>query len=409
MRQPASLALSPLTRPRPARWIALPLAKLAACAGDPDPGVKQGQAGDDTAADTADTGAVPEGCRADGGDANKSRTALISLPYTRSGGQSDAWAAWSLSGAGELQPADQTFPGGRATTGEAVFTPDGQLALAPLEDGGLMLFDAEAGTATALAPDLYAERIVMHPSGASAWIVDGNWPENGGGIYPVDIACDAPEIEVGRRWISAKLPADLLPLPDGRFLVAGREVAGADEDADIALISAEGDLLSSADAFGDNDAIVSDAALTLDGRYALLADISEFSGVPTRVAIVELSGDDLTPVQILDVEDPIALLTAPDDDRVIVVSGYANALRALERTGDDQQPFRLSGEPDYLGASPQLPGAAAMIRRGDLRGRLLVAEVEGVHQFDTLGGLTDLGLTATGGVEGIVGAVGVQP
>lgn len=384
---------------------------LAACTGA-DPGVKQGQAGDDTAADSAadsaDTGTPVEGCRADMGDPDRDRAVLISLPYTRSGGQSDAWEAWSLSGAGDLA-GGPGFTGGRATGGGAVFTPDGQIALAPTEDGGLTLYDAQARTATVLAPDLYAERIIMDPSGERAWVVDGNWPDNGGGIYPVDIACDAPEITVGRRWIPAKLPADLLPLADGRYLVAGREIDGADPQDDLILVDADGARISGTDAFGDNEAVVSDAALTLDGRYALLADISEFSGVPTRVAVVEIAGDDLSPVQVIDVEDPVALLTAPDDDRVVVISGYANAVRSLERTGDDAEPFRLAAEPGYLGAAPQLPGAAAMIRRGSLRGRMLVAEVEGVHQFDTLGGLTDLGLTPTGGVEGIVGAIGVQP
>ena len=387
----------------------LPALCLAACTAGTEPGVKQGQAGDDSAADSADSATPPvEGCRADMGDPDRDRAVLISLPYTRSGGQSDGWEAWSISGAGDLAEG-AGFTGGRATRGEAVFTPDGALALAPTEDGGLMLYAAGAGTAEILAPDLYAERVVMDPSGERAWIVDGNWPENGGGIYPVTIACDAPTVEVGRRWISAKLPADLLPLADGRYLVAGREVEGADPQDDLILVDADGAWISGADAFGDNDAIVSDAALTLDGRYALLADISEFSGVPTRVAIVGIDGDTLSPVQVIDVEDPVALLTAPDDDRVIVVSGYANAVYALERTGDTTEPFRLTGEPDYLGAAPQLPGAAAMIRRGSLRGRLLVAEVEGVHQFDTLGGLTDLGITPTGGVDGIVGAIGAQP
>lgn len=379
--------------------------------------IKQGGAGGADSGDTGDTGTIPDGCRADGGDPDKDRAVLVAFPYTAGGGQADAWGAWSLNADALLMQDSRRLDLGRAAMGEMVFTPDGQIGLAPLEDGSLLVYDAEAGTGSVLAEgsgaDLYAERVVMEPSGERAWIIDGNWAENGGGVYPVDIDCIAPTVTVGDRWLPAKLPADLLLLDGssgtGGRVVIGREVPGASRGDDLALVDADGTWIAGADAFGDDDAIVSDAALTLDGQYILIADISEFSGVPTRVAVVALAGDTLTPVQIIDVEDPVDLEVAPDDDRVVVVSGYANALFSLDRTDDPGSPFRLAAEPDWLGTAPQLPGAAVQIRRGSLRGHLLVSETEGVRQVDILGGVTDRGVVATGGIDGIAGSIGVQP
>ena len=61
---------------------------------------------------------------------------------------------------------------------------------------------------------------------------------------------------------------------------------------------------------------------------------------------------------------------------------------------------------------PQLPGAAALLRRGSLSGLVLVAETEGVRAvlLGPDGAAEDLGLTTLGtSFEGIAGAVGVQP
>lgn len=375
---------------------------LLACQTDTLP--KHGQS--DTAVDTAAT--IAEGCRADPGDPDKDREVVLSFPYDARGRQADLWGTWALSADGNLNPSSTRFSMGRSTMAEVVFTPDGRLALVPQEDGSIGII-SEDGVVDMGLEGIYAERIVMEPSGEQAWAIDGNWQENGGGIYPLSIACDSPTVTLGERWLEAKLPADMLLLGDQRVVI-GREVPGSAEGDDLALVDASGAFLAGADAFGDDDAVVTDAVLSRDGRYVLIADNSEFSGVPTRVAVVEIEGDALIPRQVINIEDPVGLFVAPDDGRVVVVSGYANALFVLDRTDALDAPYQLGGEPDYLGSSPQLPGSAALVMRGSLKGRLLVAEVEGVRQVDIEGGVVDRGLVPSeGSMEAIVGAIGVQP
>jgi hypothetical protein len=76
------------------------------------------------------------------------------------------------------------------------------------------------------------------------------------------------------------------------------------------------------------------------------------------------------------------------------------------------QPFTVRGELAYAAGGPQLPGALAMVERGALDGRVLIADVRGLFVVDFHpgavvedAGLTDLG----GGTEDIVVGVGVQP
>ncbi|HND34269.1 MAG TPA: hypothetical protein PLA94_29910, partial [Myxococcota bacterium] len=150
--------------------------------------------------------------------------------------------------------------------------------------------------------------------------------------------------------------------------------------------------------------------LSRDGRYLLISDNSEFSGVPTRIAVVEVGENSLIPVQVLDIEDPVGLFVAPDDDRVVVLSGYGDALFVLERTDNEAAPYVDTGAPSYRGGRPQLPGVGALIERGDLKGLLLLTEVEGVRQVQIQGGVEDWGLVESGpGLEDIPGAMGVMP
>ncbi|HND32064.1 MAG TPA: hypothetical protein PLA94_18800, partial [Myxococcota bacterium] len=127
---------------------------------------------------TDDTGAPPiaDGCRADPGDPNKDRELLLALPYESNGDQTDTWAAWTLSGDGELRTSASRFSMGRATAGQVVYTPDGSVALAPQSDGTLGVYAEGTVVETALG-DIYAEHIVMDPSGEKAWAIDGNWPD----------------------------------------------------------------------------------------------------------------------------------------------------------------------------------------------------------------------------------------
>lgn len=392
----------------------LALAALLGSACDPaaDSSVKV----DDTGADTADTAEpVVDGCHATPQARDRARLAVVSLPYGEDGAASDTWAVLSLSEDGALSDSGARFEMGRAWSGEVVFTPDASYGYAVQDDGTIGVFAVEDGAVTVLEAawdgGVYAVRAVMDPSGETLWVVDGNWPEYGGGLYAVPIDCADGTLGEAILVGAAKLPADLLLLDEGRAALVGRELEGAADGEDVSLLDwPSGARVAGVDAFGDDDAIVSDAAF-IDGLI-LVADYSEFSGVPTRIAAVRAQTDGLEAAQILDIEDPITIVPSPWGGQVLVVSGYGDALFLVSVDADADAPLAEVTELDYAGGRPQLPGAAALLRRGSLSGLVLVAETEGVRavSLGPDGAAEDLGLTTLGtSFEGIAGAVGVQP
>ncbi len=411
--------------------ILLPLLTLLACKEDalgPDPeglppigdtGAETGAAGD--SADTADSAApAAEGCRAEQQAADRDRLVVASFPYTAAGGQSDSWGAFTLDEAGQLQEGAR-FELGRTGWGQVSFTPDGEVGLVAQEDGSLGVFRALGPgevevVHAAYTGDFYASAALTDASGEWVWIVDGNWAENGGGIYRAAIDCDDGSLGLAERLLEAKLPADLLFLRQrlDRAVLAGREADGAPAGDDASLLELGESLgvLGGADAFGDDEATVSDAAITWDDRYALIGDYSGFSGIPNRVAVVAVADDGLQAVQQIEADDPVALVASPHNDLVLVVSGYSNALFVLAYDPDSATPFSLQGEPAYQGADPQLPSAASLLARGSLKGLVILAENQGLRrvQLEGDGVVNDLGLSSFGsGYDRIPGAVGVQP
>ena len=377
---------------------------------------------DDTTGDD-DTTPEVEGCRAEPKAGDRDRWVVTSLPYDATAGQADTWAALALTDGGELLGDPVPFSMGRATGGELVFTPDAEVGLVAQDDGtlGVVLFPGGDGEPEVVharfAGEFYASSVVVDPSGERAFVVDGNWVENGGGVYQVAIDCEDGTLTDEGLVEASKLAADLLlprSRPDRAILVAD-DVTGSEAGDDAFLLDwPEPDgAMAGSDAFGDDEAMVSDAALTADDRFALIGDYSLFSGLPNRVAVVELEGDLLSPVQVLDdLEDPIALIASPFEDAAVVVSGYANALFVLDYAPDDDPPFLDAGEPDYDGPPPQLPSGASLLARGPLAGTVVVAENQGLRlaRFEGDGTVTDLGAMELGdGYEFITGAVGVQP
>jgi hypothetical protein len=373
---------------------------LLACAGpSPDTGNPADTADTADSGDT-DTPAV-EGCRATPGAADRARTALVSLPYDASGGQADTWMVLDLSTDGTLTEREQITMG-RATGGEVVYTPDGSLALAVTADGGVAVYDTRAGAVVheSATSGYYAGRIVVDPTGEIAWIIDGNWANNGGGVYRVPIDCTTGELGAGERVLESKLPADLLWLDTGAIVV-GREIGGAAATDDLARLTWDPPAwVDGVDVFGDNDAVVTDAAIV--GDWILVADNSEFSGVPTRVGRVHL-GDTLTVSDAVDVEDPMSIV--PFDDgtaRALVASGYGDAYFVLDADAGEAARVSASGV--------QLPSAMSALRRGGLAGRVWASEVGGVRQLQLGDTVEDLGVYSLGGgMTGLPGAVGVEP
>lgn len=414
----------------------IPFLLLAACTADGpkrhDP-VDSGDSGspdtsdpDTGGGDTGDPG-DPEyppvdGCRAEAPAADRVRTAVVSFPYDERGRQAKAWGVFQLGVDGTLTDLGTRFEMGRAFGGSVTFTPDGEVGFAVQEDGSVGVFRVgEDGTVTVVqasfSGDFYASRVVVDPGGEQAFLVDGNWAENGGGVYRVAIDCETGELSGPERILTSKLAEDLLLTRWrlDRAVLVGRELGGTAAGPDAYLLdwSESPASLGGVDAFGDDEAMVPDAVLTHDERFALIGDNSEFSGLPNRVAVVELGDAAPRAVQVLEhVDDPVALVASPFDDVVLALNGYGNAIWILDYSPDAPVPFALRGELSTTGAAPQLPSSVVSVDRGSLAGLALITEVEGVRRVWMKGDgeVVDLGLTSIGdGYEGITGAVGVQP
>jgi hypothetical protein len=233
----------------------------------------------------------------------------------------------------------------------------------------------------------------------------------------VQIGCDDGLTNEG-LLAPAKLPAALAFRPEkpGEALLAAVDVLDSQAGHDAHLLSLDGKAQQGGtDAFGDDDAIVSSAVVTRDGAFGLVADVSEFSGKPNRIAVVALGSAGLTTAQVLSpINNPVSMLASPFDNRILVASGYGNALLSLSfAPSSSSAPFVLEGPLSYQGKKPQLPGDMVMLRRGKLTGRVLLSEVDGVRQAQFSQenkAPQDLGLfDLEGSITSIPGAIGVQP
>lgn len=347
------------------------------------------------------------------------RRVVVSHPYDGSGGQANVYEVLTLGADGVLATTGTTFTMGRSTTGEIAFTPDGRIGLVAQEDGtlGVFRFD-DAGVPqvvhAALGGSFYAGAVVIDPAHARGWVLDMGWREHGGGLYAISIACDGTVSDEGLA-VPAKLPYALAVLGDRAYLAAKDALDSIGTGGDLYRLrwngAWENDL--EVDLFADDEQIVSAMALTSDGRYVLVGDNNSFSASGNRIGVAEDAGDALSAVQTLaPLEDPFSIVTSPSGGEALVVSGFGDAFFRLDVQPGAAPPFTLLGEVPYAGAAPELPGAAVLIRRGALRGRVLVAENLGVRQVDltAAGDIVDLGRFSVGsGLTAIVGAIGVTP
>ncbi|MBI5532479.1 MAG: hypothetical protein HY898_07180 [Deltaproteobacteria bacterium] len=375
------------------------------------------QDGSDAAVDSGPTcGRVP-------GPEDADRIAVVSHPYDTAGKKAEVYELLTLNAAGTLAYTGEKFNMGRSYMGNVVFTPDGKVGIVSQdEDGTLGSFRINAaGHAEVVQAKFkggfYAGPIVMHPSGDRLYVLDSEWANIGGGVYSVRIGCDGTLTEEG-KLIEAKLPYSLVPIPGkpGQAAIAAKDLlsSAAGDDAHLVTIEPSIQKLASADAFADDQQIIASGAATPDGKFVLFGDNNEYGTTPNRIAVLEVGDSTLTMKQMLpDMLDPLAILVSPYEDVAIVVSGYGNAIQVLKYDASNATtPFSLVGPLSYKGAKPQLPGGAVMVDRGTLKGRVLVAENEGVRmvQFAQGTGVSDLGvLPSGGGMEGMVGVVGVQP
>ncbi|MEE2751922.1 MAG: hypothetical protein VX519_10865 [Myxococcota bacterium] len=384
-------------------WMA---ALLLACSGGKD---------DSGTDDTAEPG--PTGCRATPQPPDRDRLVVISHPYDADGLPASTWRTLTLTADGALEFTGNTFEMGRATDGEVVFTPDGSVGMVAHKDGSIGSFRVSDDGQVEMAnfsyrDDFYASRVIPDATGEHVWIVDPNWPVNGGGIYRADISCENGMLSGAELMFESKVAADFL-IQENQAIIVGQEVPGTNTGDDVALVDLDtlGDAISAADAFGDDEANMADATLAGDGQFVLVADNSEFSGIPNRIAVAQLTGDTLVASGIIeDVYDPVVLMDSPFGDTVLVLSGYGDALFVLEAGGSTG--FSLRGELSYADSNPALPTAAAMVRNGPLSGHVIVTENQGLKQVQMSAGgvVEDWGTTSLGeGFTVIPGAIGIQP
>jgi hypothetical protein len=401
-------------------WSVLAILLSGAC--DPDGPQKHdpGDLPEDTALE--DTGAlVAEGCRAQAQAADRDRLVVVSFPYGSDGSQARSWGAFTLSADGELTDSGQRVDMGRGYGGHAAFTPDGSVGMVAQDDGSLGVFEAVSASEIRVIHErlegaFYASAVVSDPSGEWAWIVDGNWAENGGGLYRAPIDCETGELGLAERVLEAKLPAwmGFLAGQGTRAVLVGREAAGASGGQDAFLLDA-GEataVVGGADLFGDDEAIFAGAATSFDEATVLVGDNSAFSGIPNRVAVGAIVAGGIEPLQVLDgIDDPVDIVASPWGDKALVLSGYSDAIFVLDYEPGQAEPYSYAGELSYSGGSPQLPTAADQVTRGPSKGLVVLTENQGLRRVRFGSGVvTDLGLTGFGsGLEWIPGAIGVQP
>ena len=122
------------------------------------------------------------------------------------------------------------------------------------DDGTIGVFSIDAaGDVTVIdegvSGDFYADNVRWRGDGV--WVVDGNFPKNGGGLYSLALSC-AGDVTPGPRVLEAKSARDLyIDQASGDALLAARGALGSTEVAHVHRLELAGPtLLASADAFG---------------------------------------------------------------------------------------------------------------------------------------------------------------
>jgi hypothetical protein len=375
-------------------------------------------------------GLAPDIAPADGGNPcprlpgpdDYTRKVVVARPYNASGQKASVFSVLTLPVSGKLADTGQTFSlGSRASSGEIVFTPDGEVGLVALENGtvGVFTFDA-AGQVQVIHPALqtagYTTRVVMGLDGQRAYLLSAQWRNNGGGVYSVKINCDGSLTDEG-LVAASKLPYTMALLEgQPRALVVADDILSSQAGHDVHLLGlgASWSVLAGVDGFGDDEAIVSNAALTADQRFLLVADISVFSSTAgNRVAVVEiLANNQLKAVQVLKpLTDPASVVASPYNNAALVLNGEGNAITVLDYMPQVSPPFKVRG-PLAASSKPLLPIDAVMVGRGALKGRVLVTENTAIRQvqFEASGQVSESELFSLGsGYTAIPGAIGIQP
>ena len=346
-----------------------------------------------------------DGCRANSREADRERLLFYSTPYNEDISHSDLWNVHRISQAGSISESFDQLSLGRNIQGEVYFTPDSSWAAIITDNGSISTFSISTDNDIQMIVqqeilDIYISSIVIHPSGEYFYALDPNWPENGGGIYRIDIDCSTGELNSPSLIYTTKNVAELVFFGDG-ILVAARQLE--DHIGYVYYISDDGEI-SSFDPFdGDENVILTDLVVNSSGNI-FVSENAEFSGVPNRVAILNLQDGDFSLINLHEILDPVQLIASPYSNHIAVLSGYGNAVYSM-----NEEDFELVS---YITTAPQLPTSAAQIEQGSLKGHFFITENQGVRtmKFVEEGGIEDLGMGVhTTGLSGITGGIGITP
>ena len=346
---------------------------------------------------------------------------MVSHPFGPDAGDGFVYEVLTLGPTGTISPTGVTFVMGNGQQGRIAFTPDGRIGLVAQNDGSLGAFRLEddGGVTVLPSPDggPYLSAVMMNADGSRAIGIDPDTLSNGGGLYDLEIGCDDRLAWRGALGVFNTPDAlAFLPTDATEAIVAGGAGFRPDGGLDTELIAPLADggptLIGAAQAYPAGDAIPSAVAVTVDGRFAFVADNGIFVG--NRVAVVALSSGALSPLGILTTDNPADIVASPFDDTLLVLNsdGLDNLTPIVPAPDAGGIGFVVAPHLAYVGAPPQLPTEAVVIQRGSLVGRVLIGENLGVRQvqFESDGGIVDLGLFTEGGdYTNIVGALGVQP
>lgn len=346
---------------------------------------------------------------------------MASHPFPGDGGSKDnRYEVFDVSASGSVTPTGTIFQMGTANSAESLvtFTPDGVVGLVVQDDGtlGVFRFD-DGGTPTVVNPGFsggfYANHILMSPNGNTAWVIDMDTPNNGGGLYQVAIACDGTLSSLG-QVLSGDAPTagTWLNTRPGVAMIAARGMGPVD-GGQAYLVDFNGSaptVVGMTHPFPDPDAIPPTVSLTPDDAFAAIPDDGFLAG--DRLAIVVGDGGSYANSQLLTTSSPIGVGFSPFARRGLVVNtNGTDGFHALDFINGSWQ-VAATALP-YTFGKPQLPGAPDLLTRGALEGWMFIAELDSVRvlRFDPDGGITDVSKTmaAGSGIDQILGTLGIQP
>ncbi len=397
------------------RFLALSLMALCACGEPPTP-----DAG--VVVDAGDGDDFDAGCLAMVTPADGVRRLVVSHPFPADGGSKDnRFEVFTVAADGVLTATGTEFRMGVAGdyTSPIIFTTDGRIGFVAQEDGTIGVFRFEGPNVVvvnaAFDGNFSAGKLLLQPSGDKLWVTDFNTQNNGGGVYSVDIGCDGALSNV--QWV---LPGNnasgAVFLRDrAELIVTARSLASSAVMQDVHVVDVTQAtapvVLSSATGFPDRDAIAPMVALSRGARFVAVPDTG--FGAGDRVAFFEKTGTRLASRGVMNVSAPGGLAFSPFADEGLVMStdGADQYVHFSWNTAGTS--FSVTGNLPYAHGRPQLPGAPVMISRGQLEGRLFIAELESIRQlqFNRDGGVTDISKTPASGTGSaqILGTLGVTP